>query len=106
MVGGNVEQHRHAGVKLLGRCDLIARKLSYKPLVMRAVVDFVHRRLTDITDSNARLARCLKQVVGQRRGGRLAIGARNGDPILGRQAVGKLGLTHDLDSVIAASLKE
>ena len=31
MIGGNVEQHRHTGVKLLGRCDLIARKLRHKP---------------------------------------------------------------------------
>ena len=106
MVGGNVEQHCHAGVKLGRRCNLIARKLRYKPLVMRAAIDLVHRRLTDVAHSNARLARCLKQVVGQRRGGRLAVGARNGDPVVGRQAVGKLGLTHDLGSVIAASLKE
>ena len=43
MIGGNVEQHRHTGVKLLGRCDLIARKLRHKPLVMRTAVDLVHR---------------------------------------------------------------
>ncbi len=50
VVGSDVEQHRHARMKLGGRSNLITRQLGHKPLIMCAAVDLVHRRLTDIAD--------------------------------------------------------
>ncbi len=53
VVGRDVEQHRHARMKLGGRSNLITRQLSHKPLIVCAAVDLVHRRLTDIADGHA-----------------------------------------------------
>ena len=106
VVGSDVEQHRHARVELGGRSNLIARELSHKPLVVGSAVNLVDRRLTDVADSYTGLTGSLEQIIGQRRGGRLAVGARDGNPVIGRQAIGKLGLTHNLGGMLAPGLKE
>ena len=63
VVGSDVEQHRHAGVELGCRSNLIARELSHKPLVVGSAVNLVDRRLADVADSNAGLAGSLKQII-------------------------------------------
>ena len=102
MVGSDVEQHRNARVELGGRSNLIARELSHKPLVVGSAVNLVDRRLADVADSYTGLAGSLEQIISQRRGGRLAVGARDGNPVIGRQAIGKLRLTHNLGGMARA----
>ena len=106
VVGRDVEQHRHARMKLGCRSNLITRQLGHKPLIVCAAVDLVHRRLADIADGHAGFTGGLEQIIGQRRGSCLAIGARGGDPILGRQAIGKLGLAHNLSGMLTPALKK
>ncbi len=61
VVGSDVEQHRHARMKLGGRSNLVARELGHKPLVMSSAVNLVDRRLADVADSYAGLTGSLSR---------------------------------------------
>ncbi len=82
MVGRDVEQHGHIGREQLRGCELIRRHLGHVDVGF-AGGHGGDARVADVADSGACHARGAKQMVGQRRDGGLAVGARDGDPRAG-----------------------
>ena len=101
MVGRDVEQHRDVAIEALGQVDLVARQFEHiDPAFGQRVLR--QDRQADVAAHRARHARGLEDVVDQRGGGRLAVGAGDPDHLVRRQlgpgAGEQLDVADDLDA--------
>ena len=106
VVRRDVEQHGHAGMKLARGGQLVAGELGDQPVPLRARINGADGGHADVAHGRGRHTARAQQVLGERGGGGLAIGARDAAPALGRQTPGKLGLAHNLDARRASRTKE
>ena len=109
MVGGDVEQHRDVAIEALRQVDLVARQLEHiDPAFGERVLG--EDRQADIAAHRARHARGLEDVVDERGGGRLAVGAGDADDLvrrkLGPGAGEQLDVADDLDAGVAGALRD
>ena len=101
VVGRHVQKRRHAGVEQPGGGQLEAGELRHKPAVGRTGGKLAGDDGADVAHGLGAHARDLQQVRGERGGGGLSVGARDGHPALGALAEGKLGLADDLPGACA-----
>ena len=85
MVGRDVEQDGHVGVDPLGQVDLVARQFEHIDAACGQRLLF-EDRLADIAAHQRGNARLREQVIGQRGGGRLAVGSGDRHHAVCRQA--------------------
>ena len=78
MVRGNVQDDGNAGMKALRALQLKARNLEHRPGLIRALVDQLHHRNTNVSAHQRRLAGLLKNLAHQRRSSGLAVRSGNG----------------------------
>ena len=109
MIGRDVEQHRDVAVEALGQVDLVARQFedidaAFGERVLR------QDRQADVAAHQARHARGLEDVVDQRGGGRLAVGAGDADDLVRRKVGAGAGeqfdVADDLDPGLARALRD
>ena len=103
MVGRHVEQAGHVRVELMGAGELEARELGDEPLPSWALATAVVMMVPMLPTAEALRAARAQELRGERRRGRLAVGAGDGDPALGALAPGELGLADDLGGEQAAA---
>ena len=109
VIGRDVEQHCDVAIEALRQVDLVARQLQHVDAAFGQRV-LGEDREADVAAHRRRHARGLEDVVDQRGGGRLAVGAGDPDDLvrrkLGAGAGEQLDVADDLDAGLAGALRD
>ena len=87
VIGRDIEQHRHIAVQAMRQVDLVTRQFQHidaRPLQVRLQRRLAQDRQADIATHHRRITGLLDDMVDQRRGGRLAVGASDADHLVRR----------------------